>query len=356
MGNKENGALVAKALAGAWRSDPPALDFSAEELNEVAPLLLGSGAGGLCWWRVRYSDLRTSPVACELQQAYRFHTIRAALHEREIQEVIALLRSADLEPILVKGWAIARLYPEKALRPYGDIDLCFWPEQYPKALAVMQNPEYHKYHVDLHEGFAKLDDLTPDQLYARSQIVSLGDIDVRVLSLEDHLRILCIHLLKHGAFRPLWLCDIAATLESRTAGFDWERCLGGNRRQADWVACTIGLAHQLLGVQVDDTPVAARARNLPKWLVAHVLKQWEAPYVANQPQVNYYPPMASYLRHPVGVLKALRKRWPDPLESTIRLRGPFNELPRMPFQIGYSFLRIAKFLAHLPKQQREQQG
>ncbi|MEN3334880.1 MAG: hypothetical protein V7641_4245, partial [Blastocatellia bacterium] len=213
MGNKDNGALVAKALVGAWRSDPPALDFTVEELNEVAPLLLGSGAGALGWWRVRHSHLQTSPVACELQQAYRFHAIRAALHEREIQEVITLLRLADVEPILVKGWAMARLYPETALRPYGDIDLCFRPEQYPKAVAVMRNPEYHKYHVDLHEGFAKLDDLPADQLCAASQIVSLGEIDVRVLSLEDHLRILCIHLLRHGAFRPIWLCDIAAALE-----------------------------------------------------------------------------------------------------------------------------------------------
>jgi len=28
-----------------------------------------------------------------------------------------------VEPILGKGWAIARLYPERGMRPYGDIDL-----------------------------------------------------------------------------------------------------------------------------------------------------------------------------------------------------------------------------------------
>jgi hypothetical protein len=44
--------------------------------------------------------------------------------------------------------------------------------------------------------------------------------------------------------------------------------------------------------------------------------------------------MATYLRNPAGLLKALRTRWPDPIEATIRLKGPFNEVPRLPFQIG----------------------
>ena len=347
MSNSERGALVARALVGAWRNDPPALDFNLEELNDVAPMLLGSGAGALGWWRVRYSDLRISPIALELQEGYRFHTVRAGLHEREIREVINLLRTAGIEPILIKGWAIARLYPEKGLRPYGDIDLCFRPDQYQAAVAVMRSPQCQKYHVDLHDGFSKLDDHTADELYAGSQLVKLGEVDVRVLSQEDHLRILCVHLLGHSAFRPLWLCDIAAALESRPASFDWDRCLSGSRRRADWVLCTIGLAHKLLKVKIDDTPAAARAYRLPSWLVPHVLKQWEAPYVANQPQVKYYPAMATYLRHPAGVIKAIRKRWPDALEATIRLRGPLNELPRLPFQVGYSLSRITKFLARL---------
>jgi hypothetical protein len=184
-------------------------------------------------------------------------------------------------------------------------------------------------------------------LYARSQLVGLGGVEVRVLSPEDHLRILCVHLLGHGAFRPLWLCDIAAALECRSASFDWDRCLGENRRRADWVLCTLGLAHKLLEVRINDTPAAARAISLPSWLVPHVLKQWESPYVASQPQVKYHPAMSTYLRHPAGVIKAIRKRWPDPLEATIRLRGPLNELPRLPFQIGYSLSRITKFLTHL---------
>src|SRR5581483_5600537 len=233
MSTKDNGALVAKALTGAWRQPPPAFNLTLEELTTVAPLLLGSGAGALGWWRIRTTDLKTTTVACELQQAYQFHAIRAALHEREIQEVIALLRASDIEPVLIKGWAVARLYPETGLRPYGDLDLCFRPEQFAQADAIFKDPAYHKYHVDLHLGFAKLDDLSFEQLIAGSELVRLGDTDVRVLRAEDHLRILCTHLLRHGAYRPLWLCDVAVALEARATNFDWDRCLTADRRIAD---------------------------------------------------------------------------------------------------------------------------
>ena len=354
MGNKDNGALVAKALAGAWREKPPASDLTLEELTTVAPLLLGSGAGALGWWRVRDTLLRATPVARELQQAYQFHTIRAALHEREIQEVIALLRASNVEPILIKGWAVARLYPETGLRPYGDIDLCFRPQHLAQAGAIFDHPAHHKYHLDLHEGFAKFDHVSADRLYADSELVKLGDTGVRVLRMEDHLRILCTHLLGHGAYRPLWLCDVAAMLESRSANFDWDRCLSDDRRTAGWVACTIGLAHRLLGVEMDDIPAAVRARNLPGWLLAHVLKQWQVPYATRQShlQMRYDRPMTYHLLHPAGAIDALRRRWPDPLEATIKLRGAFNPLPRLPFQLGYGLLRAARFLAELPKSWR----
>jgi len=92
------------------------------------------------------------------------------------------------------------------LRPYGDIDLCFRPEHYEAAAAVMSTPEGEKYNVDMHKGFEKLDDQSLDKLFARSQTIRLGDVDVRILRLEDQLRILCTYLLRHGAWRPLWLC------------------------------------------------------------------------------------------------------------------------------------------------------
>jgi len=343
------GELVAAALAGAWRGSPPPLALSPAELAEVTPLLLGTGGGSLGWWRVRSSDCRTSPQALELQQAYRLQILHAALHEREITETITLLRSSGVEPLLAKGWAVARLYPEPGLRPYGDIDLWVQAEQRSAALAALVTCTAPACPVDLHQRFTERIDRTLDELYARSQLVRLDGVEVRILGPEDHLRLLCIHTFGHGAWRPLWLCDIGAALESRPADFDWEYCLGGSRRRSDWVACALGLAHRLLGAELDGTPVASRADHLPSWLVPTVLWEWGVPY-------RHRNSIVTYLRHPAGALEALRQCWPNPILATVEVGGPFNELPRLPFQIGQCLRRSAQIAAELAGSLRRQQG
>lgn len=343
------GNLIARVLAGVWRGVPSSQDLSAEDLSRALPLLLGSGAGALGWCRVRHSDLESEPASLELQQAFRKHTLEAALHELHIKESFALVRSKGIEPVLVKGWAIARLYPEKGMRPYDDVDLVVPSVQYDAAASVINQGQGLPGYIDLHRGFEDVDPTSEyDDLFSGSQLARLGDVDVRILRPEDHLRTLCIHLLHHGAFRPLWLCDVALAVESRPSEFDWDRCLGPKKRVADWVACTIGLAHQLLGAQVDGLPVEQRAKNLPRWLIPAVLKQWEAPFAKYHGQSRHHAPMATYLRHPAGLSKDIRTRWPDPIEATISLGGPFNDWPRLPFQVGNCIARAVRFLLRFP--------
>lgn len=68
------------------------------------------------------------------------------------------------------------------------------------------------------------------------ELVNLEGDKIWVLCAEDHLRFLCLHLLKHGAWRPFWLCDVGMALESRSSNFDWDRCFGENKRRAEWIA------------------------------------------------------------------------------------------------------------------------
>lgn len=336
---------LAAGLAGSWRQTPPDSRISAEELAEIAPRLLGSGGGALGWWRVRQSDLQTSPAALALRQAYRLHTLQAAVHEREIKQAVTFFRSKSIEPILGKGWAIARLYPKAGLRPYGDIDLYVPSDKHRAGSDALNTPEAPAVGIDLHSGSAELDDRSFDDLYDRSQLASIDEVGVRVFGPEDNLRLLCLHMLRHGAWRPLWLCDLAVALETRPKTFDWDYFLSGDRRRTDWVACAIGIAHQLLDARVDDTPLAYRAKHLPYWLVPAVLRQWESGQTAHGLRER----MESYLLHPAGALKALRLRWPNAIEATIGVRGPFNGLPRLPFQIGDAAMRTLKFMTHAPK-------
>ncbi len=260
-----------------------------------------------------------------------------------------MLRSTSIEPVLIKGWSVARLYPEKGMRPYDDTDLVVRHSQYTSALAVTHEQKVTEFSVDLHKGPEAFGYRREDEFFAHSQLVKLGEVDVRVPSPEDSLRISCLHFLHHGAFRPLWLCDVALAVESKDSDFDWDRCLSTNKRVSDWIACTIGLAHQLLGARIDHIPVKRRAQNLPGWLIPTVLKQWEKPFARDHGVARHRAPMASYLKNPSGLLRDLRTRWPNPIEATVHLKGPFNEVPRWPFQVGECIARSAAFVSRLPR-------
>lgn len=339
------GSLVAAALVGAWRREPHADSLSEDELRGVAPLLEGSGAGALAWWRLRRTPLRESDAAQRFRESYRLQTLRAAVREGELESLFALLGAAGVDALLVKGWAAGRAYPEQGLRPTGDIDLYVRPSQCAAAREVLRSPEGRRFWVDLHEGFGELSESKAEELYARSRLLSVGGSRVRVPGEEDHLRLLCFHLLRHGAWRPLWLCDVAAAVESRGEGFDWGLLLGGSRRRANWVLSALGLAHGLLGARVEETPAARAAERLPRWLAPAVLERWASPYATEQAPLKHHAPMRAYMRRPRGLLKDLQRRWPGPVEATVATGGRFDSLPRWPFQLANCFTRAAHFLA-----------
>lgn len=344
-----HGQAIANILTEAWRRDPPPLRIAASILDDVTLGLLRSKTGALAWWRVRGTSLQGSPSGGRLRDAYQHHSLQAALHARNLVRIVTRLRAGGVEPVLVKGPAIARLYPERGLRPFGDLDFCVRPDQFGAASALLADWVREFSPVDLHAGFAEIEARNWDDVYTRSQLVTFSGLDVRVLAAEDHLRFLCLHQLRHGVPTPLWLCDVAVALESRPATFDWQLVLGRDRRRADWVACTIGLAHRLLGAVVDDTPVAARSRSLPGWLVSSTLEGWGA-----QCRASYEAPELSpdVLRLLARAPKTIRQYWPSPVAATVHLRRPFSNYPRQPIQVIDAFLRLARFSVRRLRGQR----
>jgi hypothetical protein len=342
------GERLAILLRGAWGHCPAPLELSLAEVAKAVPWLLKADAGGLGWWRVRQTGLRAAPAIAPLREAYRYETLLAALREEDLTRAVSRLRSCGIEPLLVKGWAAARLYPEAALRPYADIDLIVRPERFAAAEAAHREYKSGGCPVELHRGFerglAYLGKGGLEEVSERSQLVSLNGVEVRVPSPEDHLRILAVHMLGHGAWRPLWLCDVAAAAEGRPADFDWDRCLGKDRRITDWVACAVGLAHELLGVSLEGTPMAGRAARLPHWLAPQVLRQWERGTGSSSRGPLKWARLRQ-LRRPAGILNELARHWRNPIEASIELGAPLNGLPRMPFQLAAALSRVPKLVA-----------
>jgi Uncharacterised nucleotidyltransferase len=334
------GRRIATVLAGAWQRSPPPLEMSEGALDDITLGLLRSKTGALAWWRVRRSALRTSAAGDRLREAYQHHGFQTALHGRNLSRIVTRLRAGGVEPVLVKGPAIGRLYPERGLRPFGDLDLYVRTDQHRAASSILDDWDGEFSPVDLHRGLTRLYARSWEDVYARSQLATFGGIEVRVLAPEDHLRYLCLHQLRHGVPTPLWLCDIGVALESRPPTFDWDLALGPHRRRADWVACTIGLAHQVLGAPVDDTPVADRARRLPDWLVPSVLEGWGQQCAADYQAPELSPDTRRLLaRAPTTV----RQYWPSAVAATVHLQRPFSNFPRKPIQAVDAWVRLIRF-------------
>jgi putative nucleotidyltransferase-like protein len=392
-------------------------------LEELSGLLCHLGAGALAWWRIRDTGLANTPADAELHNVYRQQRLAALRHERDIREVVSLLRSEGVEPVLVKGWASARHYPERGLRPYGDIDLCVSPTQFAKASRVLKRIEsLHGPFVDLHCGFSAIGvgkrlsisrffidaQAEWDDLYSRStseDLIPNSGFQIRVLSDEDHLRILCLHLLRSGARRPAWLGDVAllvsprsnvqspksrsamrsergaiatgyattqtSKVQSPTAispnetldigrstfdkAFDWNICLGQNPIHANWVATAVLLAHELLGADISHTPFAGK--QLPRWIVVETLRQWGRKAEGSRRKAVGRKHTRSLS---LPVLTALPtktfdigywtldwyRRWDNPIRATAAVSAKFSERPRLRHRLAELIQRIPELPDH----------
>ena len=280
------------------------------------------------------------------------HELQAAVYERELAQIVRALEAAGIDALLVKGWTAARLYAQPGLRPYGDVDVCVAPEQHDAAQAVLAKSA-PAINVDLHTGLAINSGFARDlpsyeDARAHASHGRLEGVDVLMLAPEEQLSLLCVHLLTHGAWRPLWLCDIAAAVERLTDDFDWDRCLGRSRRLATWVSSTVTLAERLLGARPSSAlPVPART---PPWLEPAVLKQWSSP----RPE---YPldlvdlPSGSFFR-PSRAVRVVRAHWVDPIMATMQPGASFNRLPRFLFQLRFVAWKTGRFLRRAARDRR----
>ena len=326
-----SGRLVANALRHSWRLSTTS-DLALADFEAITPLLYDSGAAGLGWWSVRDTDLADSPSGELLHQAFRLLTLQAAIHQTKVEKVFRCFRAANVEPVLVKGWSVARRYPQPGLRPYGDIDLLIRPADRLMASRVVASEDLRDCAIDVHPGAFEVADRSIANVFARSTLVPCGTEQVRILCDEDHVAYIAIHLLKHAAWRPLWLCDLGLMLESRSAGFDWETCLGADKHRVNWLLAAIGLARELLGAVIDDEEIVARA-NAPAWLVETVLTNWQEPFVGRHEPHNHHAPIRAYLRKPRGLLKDLQRRWPNPILATVSVNGIFGKRRRVRYQL-----------------------
>jgi hypothetical protein len=365
-----SGLPVARVLEGAWRRKPAELNLSANELGDIVSLLIGSGVGALAWSRVsRVPHLRDKSEAAILQDTYRTFVVEEMKYAASLRFLVELFAEAGLDPLFFKGSVVGRHYAETHLRPSGDIDICAPPGRYNETRALLRrfsnplasNPGFGLSQetgqfavncgpglceVDLHSSLDRFGLPSLEAVFARSEVITLGGTSVRAPSAEDHLRLIAIHFLSHGGWRPVWLCDVAAVLEDLPQNFDWDRCLGDEPRSACWISSVIELAHHLLGASVDRVPPNCRVQRLPKWLTRTTLQEWQTPVETRYKGASLAFSLArpQRLLDPRNLVMDLKARWPNGIQATIETGGPFNEGARLPYQIlAFGRARIEGF-------------
>jgi Uncharacterised nucleotidyltransferase len=254
--------------------------------------------------------------------------------EVEIVEAFNLLRSGGVEPVLIKGWAAARNYPDPGSRFFTDVDLAVSEQDFAKAKQLLGSKAGERIGIDLHQELRHLDNKPWNKIFKDSQEVDLAGTRIRIPSDEDHLRILAVHWLTDGGANKARLWDIFYAVQNRPSGFDWDRCLNSvSEVRQQWIIATIGLAHKYLDLEIDDFPFADRAKELPTWLISALEKEWKSGVPLKS--------LHTCLNDPKEFFAQVKKRLPpNPIEATIEMEGSFDNKSRLKYQFGSILKRI----------------
>ena len=232
--------------------------------------------------------------------------LRLAVLGRAGGSTLRGLLAAGVDPIVLKGPALGQLvYPEAALRPFGDLDLLlrardvpaahrallaqgFEAGQDPAGLAPRLMPQLTPYELQYwHRGRQLLVEIHIDDPFStglvardldgywrRAVPITVGGVAARALALDDQVLQLCAHAHYHGYTRLNWLADLAFIVRDHGPALDWDRIAARTRAEALEVPVYYSL--HLLGALLD---VHAPAGTLAALRPDPFRRYWHARYL-----------------------------------------------------------------------------
>lgn len=270
----------------------------------------------------------------EINDEIRWNLLQKNILERNAVRGFEMFREAGIEPILIKGLAAGRYYPENEPRVSIDLDLAVAARDFEKADKIAQSEAADGLAIDLHRELRHLDTVSWDELFKNSVLLPLDGAEIRIPRPEDHLRIVCLHWLTDGGRVKERLYDVYYAVSKREPMFDWYRFFGvvSPTRQR-WLECTLGLTAKYLGLDLTDTPAAGADEKLPRWLTDTVEREWSA-------EVKFEPMEVAVLDRRKFVDQLGRRLNPNPIWATVQAEGSFDAPTRLHYKIANAFRRI----------------
>lgn len=219
--------------------------------------------------RLQGDNKPSDKMLVKMQNYLRGNLLRHLQLKQHLGRVVNLLREQGIEPVLLKGFGLARLYPNPSLRQFGDLDLFVGLDTFHEACALLRalpdaytwcieedvgrhyNVEFGDIVFEIHRVSAEVLDPGEHKVYAvieqdglkeHSQRVDLDGLEILVPSKEFTVFFTFFHAWHHFL----------------TAGLGW--------RQVSDVAMALHVYHGQLDLD-----------KLSQWFVdMHLLKPWLA--------------------------------------------------------------------------------
>ncbi|MDY6865830.1 MAG: nucleotidyltransferase family protein [Halobacteriota archaeon] len=238
-----------------------------------------------------------------LRKQYNVNVAKNLTYYEELGKVLRVFREEGIGTIILKGAALAEtVYGDIGLRPFSDVDLLIKKENLSEAKKILSEMGYmldeevspekynEEYGCDLYYAGKKniieihwniLRKLGSDRfmridirdIWERARPASISGVDTLVMSPEDQLLHLCIHLPKHRYNRLIWLCDILEVVKHYN--IDWDQIIRSSEdcRTKAHIYYGLQFSDEMLGPEVPPEVLRRlRPNPLERMLVRPVLK------------------------------------------------------------------------------------
>lgn len=239
--------------------------LSVSDWEHIIRQSIRHGVAPLLYQRLKTHSSGTS-IPADITQQLREMYLRSAADSmrryHQLSKVLTLLQNEGIPVIVLKGAHLAQVvYGNPALRPMADVDLLFRKEDLARGQQRLLKAGYLSHdrlfldiHWNIDLSIAGLN-IDMDEVWKRSQSAVIAGVNVMVLSPEDLLVHLCVHLAFHHLFQFAGLralCDIRETIKYYFTQMEWKQIC---HRAREWGVCNSVYLTLLLARDIISAPV-----------------------------------------------------------------------------------------------------
>jgi len=198
----------------------------------------------------------------KLHQTFLSNTVRNVRTFYALSKALKQLKKSGIPFILLKGAHLSELvYEDSGLRMMEDIDILFKKEDLKRAqLCLITSGYFNKNSqliLDIHWYIEQYLDLDMEKIWGTAQPAEIAGVNALVLSPEDLIVHLCMHLSFHHQFQFAGLrglCDIKETIKHYDSQINWGKV---KSRAEEWrvrngVYLSLLLSRDLTGAKIPD--------------------------------------------------------------------------------------------------------